>query len=461
MANEVFANDLEIACKAADGKSIACFPDPCFSPPSPSAGWILIPYANTAYAKDTTNASKTVFISGKPIMKKDVSYFKTSTGNEPAAGPKGQFTGVKKGKAYFTSWSMNVKVEGQNVDRHTDGMTHNHGSKSGNAGPWYYADSQVVGSVCDGDKKKAKKKCGKGSSWKKKCQSKEKIDKEKSNKSKKKKLTKKIQSLEKEVEKVLKTVDGLVDKVEKFALKKTAKIAGKAAVKGWLGPIGWAWTAYDVVDGALEVKDMYDDIKKIEAPLKKMNKIMNETMDEIASLDKLIQASINAKQNPCLKARACILHPHNKKDEACCYGQQSHHLLPNTTIQKIRNNKGSNVDSCPDYDGNKAPCACGWGGSYDGEEHQKMHDSYEKGADKAFSKYGKLTVNKAMGKAVTSHIAGNPTSGCNPLCLAAQMKAFYDKACKGSGKGMVIPSTGKTKALVKSAKEAGVTKDDF
>ncbi len=162
MANEVFANDLELACKRADGKSIACFPDPCFSPPSPSAGWILIPYANTAYAKDTSNASKTVFISGKPIMKKDVSFFKTSTGNEPAAGPKGQFTGVKKGKAYFTSWSMNVKVEGENVDRHTDGMTHNHGSKSGNTAIWTYSDTNHAPPECQDECVKIEVKCGKG-----------------------------------------------------------------------------------------------------------------------------------------------------------------------------------------------------------------------------------------------------------------------------------------------------------
>lgn len=143
MANEVFANGLEIACKAADGKSVACFPDVCFTPPSPPAGWIPIPYANTSYAKDTTNASKTVFISGKPVMKKDISYFKTSTGNEPAAGPKGVFTGVKKGKAYFNSWSMNVMIEGKNVDRHTDLMTHNHGSTP-NTSTWAYGDTQNV-----------------------------------------------------------------------------------------------------------------------------------------------------------------------------------------------------------------------------------------------------------------------------------------------------------------------------
>jgi len=141
MANDVFANGLEISCKSAGGKSIACFPDVCFTPPSPPGGWIPIPYANTSYAKDTTNASKTVFISGKPIMKKDVSFFKTSTGNEAAAGPKGIITGVKKGKAYFTSWSMNIKVEGENVDRHTDLMTHNHGS-TGNTSVWAYTDTR-------------------------------------------------------------------------------------------------------------------------------------------------------------------------------------------------------------------------------------------------------------------------------------------------------------------------------
>ena len=148
MANNVFANGLEIACKAADGKSVAAFPDPCFTPPSPPAGWIVVPYANTAYAKDTANASKTVMISGKPVMKKDVSYFKTSTGNEPAAGPKGVVTGVKKGKAYFASWSMNVKIEGKNVVRHTDGMTHNHGSTT-NTGTWVYLDTDTKKQKCE------------------------------------------------------------------------------------------------------------------------------------------------------------------------------------------------------------------------------------------------------------------------------------------------------------------------
>jgi hypothetical protein len=136
----VFANGLAIACKAVEGKSTAAFPDPCWTNPGPSAGPIVIPFANTAYAKDTANASKTVFIGGKPVMLKDKSYFKTSTGDEAAAYGKGLATGVKQGKAYFASWSMNIKIEGFNVCRHTDLMTHNHGSKPGNTAVWNYTD---------------------------------------------------------------------------------------------------------------------------------------------------------------------------------------------------------------------------------------------------------------------------------------------------------------------------------
>lgn len=154
----VFANGLEIACKSSDGKSPAAFPDPCWSPPSPKAGWIVVPYANTAYAKDTSNASKTVFIGNKPVMLKDKSYFKKSTGNEPAASSKGLSSGVKKGKAYFTSWSMDVKVEGYNVCRHTDLMTHNHGSVPGNTGAWHYLSEKTKGK-CKDEMKKVKDAC--------------------------------------------------------------------------------------------------------------------------------------------------------------------------------------------------------------------------------------------------------------------------------------------------------------
>ena len=72
MGMDVFANGRAIACKAADGKSVACFPDVCLSPPPPIAGPVPIPYPNTAFASDTTAGSKTVKLHGKEAMLKEI-----------------------------------------------------------------------------------------------------------------------------------------------------------------------------------------------------------------------------------------------------------------------------------------------------------------------------------------------------------------------------------------------------
>ncbi|MDH0868136.1 DUF4150 domain-containing protein [Mitsuaria sp. GD03876] len=126
METHVYANDNEICSKAADGKAVAG-PDPCWSPPAPAAGPVVIPYTNTAFAKNLANGSSTVFICGTPLALKDKSYLEKSTGNEPAtsAFQKGVATGVIKGKAYFVDWSADVKVEGLNVCRNVDPTWHN------------------------------------------------------------------------------------------------------------------------------------------------------------------------------------------------------------------------------------------------------------------------------------------------------------------------------------------------
>ncbi len=147
MANDVFANGREISCKAADGKSIAAFPDVCFTPPENPATppGTPVPYPNTGMAKDTTSGSKNVKISKKEVMLKNKSYFKKSTGDEAGnATKKGVVTSVNRGKVYFTSWSMDVKVEGQNAVRHFDLSTHNHASQPPNTPPWQYMDSMAV-----------------------------------------------------------------------------------------------------------------------------------------------------------------------------------------------------------------------------------------------------------------------------------------------------------------------------
>ncbi|MBM9960958.1 DUF4150 domain-containing protein, partial [Pseudomonas aeruginosa] len=49
MANEVYANGRELSCKSASGKSIASFPDVCFTPPQapPTPLGVPVPYPNT------------------------------------------------------------------------------------------------------------------------------------------------------------------------------------------------------------------------------------------------------------------------------------------------------------------------------------------------------------------------------------------------------------------------------
>lgn len=134
MSNEVFANNNEVSCKSGDGKVIAAFPDVCLSPPSPPAGPVPIPYPVSSFSSDATNGSKTVKINGKEIMLKDQSYFSKCTGDEPATRSLGMgvVTHTITGKVYFAAWSMDVKVEGLNVDRHLDLTTSNHMSQPGN-----------------------------------------------------------------------------------------------------------------------------------------------------------------------------------------------------------------------------------------------------------------------------------------------------------------------------------------
>jgi hypothetical protein len=136
MGCDVYANGDEIACKAGDGKVIASFPDVCLSPPSPPAGPVPVPYPDTSFSKDMQSGSKTVMIKDQEVMLKDQSFYKTSPlGDEAATNGLGAgvITHVITGKTYFVAWSMDVKFEDQNVDRHSDMTTSNHASPNPNA----------------------------------------------------------------------------------------------------------------------------------------------------------------------------------------------------------------------------------------------------------------------------------------------------------------------------------------
>jgi hypothetical protein len=146
MGTNVYANGLEIAGKASSGKSVAQFPDVCFTPPTapPTPSGVPVPYPNTAMASDCENGSTRVQIGGKEVMLKNKSYIASSKGNEAGGAPqKNILTHTNRGKAYFTAWSMNVRIEGENVPRHLDPMTHNHASQPGDGTPWVYMSVQA------------------------------------------------------------------------------------------------------------------------------------------------------------------------------------------------------------------------------------------------------------------------------------------------------------------------------
>jgi hypothetical protein len=166
VSNQVYANNMEVSCKAAAGKSICAFPDVCFTPPTTPATppGVPIPYPNTGMASDCASGSSSVKISGQEVMLKNKSYFKKSMGDEAGCAPKkGVVTSKNMGKVYFTKWSMDVKVEGENVVRMMDLTTHNHASFPGNSPTWPYVDEAAFAPdsdhPCAGVAQEVKKHC--------------------------------------------------------------------------------------------------------------------------------------------------------------------------------------------------------------------------------------------------------------------------------------------------------------
>jgi hypothetical protein len=87
-----------------------------------------VPYSNRASAADLADGSKSVLIQGNPTALKDQSYVSTSSGDEGGTQGGGVLTHKTEGKADFKFWSLDVFIEGLNVDGHADPMGQNCGS---------------------------------------------------------------------------------------------------------------------------------------------------------------------------------------------------------------------------------------------------------------------------------------------------------------------------------------------
>lgn len=533
--NEVFANGMEVACKAADGKSVACFPDVCLSPPSLPAGPVPIPYPNTAYARDLTNATKTVFISGKPVAQKNKSYLKTSTGNEPATRSLGMgvVTHTIKGKAYFASWSMNVKVEGLNVCRHLDLMTHNHASLPGNTATWHYVDQRSIDKcggnpfndhACCKDIDSVDDKCKQSGSENRRFRSarerrnnRRRRDKKpllrvrnrtwKDEHCKKMLFNLRADNLESTLKDLQTEAQEMVGDIESIAADLGWQIVGGAAQRygvrlaakhaaATLGCGGGGAAAGSVVPGAgtaagavagasvcnvamvvidaadliwtvgttsFEISAMKDQVQElldlanqargdaqrileaIEDP-EKLKQLQQELADELEQ---------EALQDPCLKARRCMLVPKSASQETrppndtrnrsqgqatmtdrlfadsrgCCPGQTGHHLILDAWLQS-GGNRGAGDLCSGSYNEKSAPTVCVEGATQNIGTHGKIHRNTTDIAEELLAeKRPPCNIGFSMSCAIeVAAQAHRKTFGrhCNKECIVAQLEKYYD-----------------------------------
>lgn len=373
MDTRVYINDREACSKASDGASTAAFPDPCWTPPVPP---VVMPYPNTAKAATLANGTTTVFVKGTMVAVEDHSYFASSTGDEGAtqSQPKGVATGVIKGKAYFQSWSPNVKFEGKGVARHLDLMTHNHGSFPSNTPAFPYISRGIFGmSDCSKEKKKMDKACDKSkddSETKKKLQAKSKLLKALKKLEKKKKggadwhwtddhcagleiklvtqeeaeaYLKEMEESFKALKDELNMLSNLKDELKDMALnaagEAAAKWAAKAAAKQLAGTVipGWGNAAMGVISGidavmsigdVMEIKaaaeagleqidviqSKMDDLKKL---ADKFTDFGNKTPEEQLKLAQELATDgqdLLAALNACTRAKKCNLVPYSIKN---------------------------------------------------------------------------------------------------------------------------------------------------
>ncbi len=459
MANDVFANGLEVACKAADGVSSAAFPDVCWTPKEP------VPFANTAKAKDLSNGSVTVFISGKPVAQKDKSYFKTSSGDDSARGRKGMTTGAKNGKAYFRSWSMNVKVEGYNVCRHTDSMTHNHGSYPGNTNFWKYTDTKWYEKFdCKDEKKKMNKACGKNKNtenlnWKaKNCKflnfkpSAEGLMNFKGLESPTELLSELKDHLG-DVNILESAISTARDAAIDLAIEKGVKLGLKVVASKLVPVVGWIYSAATAADDIAQADyylKMYDGAKAESARiLSNVENIKNDISDLISELDKevpnlekvgekLADWQRNAATaNECIRARKCMLVPYNdtkgqsgitnvtKKSKGCCPGQTGHHLIPHAFAKDA---------GCKNYKEGTAPTVCAEGESHStGGSHAAMHTATTEMLlvkDGVLGKAKKMKYADVRDGVLDAHAKTFPFSTCSRGCLKEQLDNYYKKCDK-------------------------------
>lgn len=123
MTVTINVNQLTLVHRGSDGVSRATLPDVCKTPPHGKP----VHYQNVSYSRDLADGTATVDADGGNMIAVVGSKFARSTGDEL-----GSLGGVKSGvhleESTWTSYSMDVKIEGRNACRLTDTKLHNRGN---------------------------------------------------------------------------------------------------------------------------------------------------------------------------------------------------------------------------------------------------------------------------------------------------------------------------------------------
>ncbi len=373
MSNNVFANGMEVSCKSGSGKSIACLPDVCMTPPENPATppGVPVPYPNTGQASDSTSGTRNVKISKKEASIKNSSYFKKSMGDEAgSAAKKGVVSSKNRGKVYFTAWSMDVKFEGENAVRHLDMTTHNHGSPT-NTAPWPFIDSMAIAEDGSTDDPCAAEKAREETA----CDGKD--------------------------------VQTQCEKAGLGSPPEEAGLTGGSDVR--------YGSVYSATDGVPDSKPKSGERKA------------GERDDSSAQ----VNAWEKSQSDPCLRAKRCRMAAYSKNE--CCPGQTPHHLIDDAyASQAVTVATGKKRKKHSSYSHGGAPCICVEGNSNTKGSHGMMHahtkqylldNGYDPSSKTSFD-YTELRDNAAdtVGKVF-------PQSQCSEKCMKAQMDAYYKDQC--------------------------------
>jgi len=300
-------------------------------------------------------------------MLKNKSCFKTSTGDEAGcAAKKGVVSSKNKGKVYFIKWSMDVKVEGKNVDRHFDMTTNNHGSPQANEGlPWMYVDAMATleGTNCETDRNNIKDNCKEDGSDQ--CPG---------------------------------ALSVPVEKGQKDWVRVQKKSSG--------------WKA------------------KEEALSEAMNEAMAHhkptvRKDESATKNAAKMASKDADGSACVQAMRCFLRPKNPDTEAgCCPGQTPNHIPPDSYFEG-RTSKQYDQALCVCLEGMNQHVGT-HGDNHTLIDHfAETHDLKDK-SGKSMGVLANQNPAKLNDAIKVSAMAVAEQCGCNQDCIEEQLTKHYE-----------------------------------